>query len=320
MLTLDGSVSPYLPTREILEALDCPCWLDVATPVLAEMTRDRLALLHGVASERIALFPNDRTRLDRLLTLRSGAPLAVFPPSEQDLCSVREQCEVLCIERSDRLRIEAPQIEAIPAGAAALVLTPNDPVGTALGFTGAAQLARRTSLLALDERSAEMQRRSMIPLVEEFDSIVLLRSFGEWAGLGEDAPGYAITTAGIAGELDRSEELSRQGLNAALSAVSNASKLDAIAHRVRLERLRLYRMLRKLNLLKPLPSDAGYVLAEVTRGERDVIARALLERETFVFAPQQARLSNTLRFSAVSPAATRQLQSALIDIGRMELG
>ncbi len=130
-------------------------------------------------------------------------------------------------------------------------MTPNDPTGNAIGVTTAAQLGRQCRLLVLDERSAEMQRRSMIPLVEEFDSIVLLRSFADWAGLGATAPGYAISTSRIAGAIDRSDELGTSGLQAALAAVSNASKLDAIAHRVRIERLRLYRMLRKLNFLTP---------------------------------------------------------------------
>lgn len=56
MLALDGSVSPYLPTREILDAL-------VGTPQpvrsvsdLAWSLRTRLALLQGVSVDRIALF------------------------------------------------------------------------------------------------------------------------------------------------------------------------------------------------------------------------------------------------------------------------
>jgi histidinol-phosphate/aromatic aminotransferase/cobyric acid decarboxylase-like protein len=90
--------------------------------------------------------------------------------------------------------------------------------------------------------------------------------------------------------------------------------LDAIAYRVRLERMRLYRMLRKLNFLRPLPSDGAYVLAEVTRGDRDQIAVALIERGISVYCPRAIRLEQTLRFSAISPLATRQLQAALVEI------
>lgn len=312
MLVLDGSVSPYLPTKEILAAM-CGCpERDLPADRLISMLRERLAMLHDVSSERIALFPHDEHRFEPLLERQRDVPWVTYSPGGHSLGSPAS----LSIERDRRYRIDTAQIEATPRGSVALVMTPNDPTGNAIGVTTAAQLGRRCSLLILDERSAEMQRRSMIPLVEEFDSIVLARSFADWAGLGTDAPGYAITTKRIAKTLDRSGDLANAGLHAALAAVSNAAQLDAIAHRVRLERMRLYRMLRKLNFLAPFPSDSGYVLAQVTRGDRDTIAAALQEREIAVFAPADDRLRETLRFSAISPVATRALQDALVDISR----
>lgn len=316
MLALDGSRSPYLPTREILAALEEPIAPERSRLVLARMLRERLALLHGVNADRIALMPNDSTRFDSLLEFGAGAPVSVFAPTELDRSMLGPAAEIIEIERSSRFRIEIGQIAMMRPETIALVMTPNDPTGNAIGPPAAAQLARRASLLILDERSAEMQRRSMIPLVEEFDSIVLMRSFDEWAGLARNAPAYAISTNRIASTIDRSGELCLAGVNAALAAVSDAQTLDAIAQRVRLERLRLYRMLRKLNFLRPFPSDAGYVLAEITRGDRDEIADALVARGITAYRPQLPRLGNTLRFSAISPAATRQLQTVLVEISR----
>jgi histidinol-phosphate/aromatic aminotransferase/cobyric acid decarboxylase-like protein len=305
MLVLDGSRSPYLPTREILAAVRQAASPDFSTADLARNLRERLALLHGVTVDRIALFPDDSTRFERLIELAPGVPVSLFSPTDFDRAALADAA-VVEIERSARFRIENEQIEAMSLKSIALVMTPNDPTGNAIGVTTAAQLAHRAELLILDERSAEMQRRSMVPLVEEFDSIVLVRSFADWAGLAPTAPAYAITTNRIAASIDRSAELSTCGLNGALAAVSNAQMLDAIAHRVRLERMRLYRMLRKLNFLHPFPSDGAYVLANVTRGDRNEIAAALLERGIVVFGPRTPALEQTLRFSAISPAATRQ--------------
>lgn len=316
LLILDGSHSPYLPPREILEAFAAGPLLEWSPTELATMLRQRLALVHGVTASRIALFPGDDRRLDWVLRIRPDRPLVWYPPSDFDCTEIDHTGSVIEIERTTHFRIEAKQIEATPTGATALITTPNDPTGNALGLTTAASLARRTGLLILDERSAEMQRRSMIPLVEEFDSIVLLRSFADWAGLGETAPAYAITTPAIGSLIDRSDEINEAGLRGALVAVRNAAKLDAIAHRVRLERMRLFRMLRKLNFLAPYPSDAGYVLASVTRGDRDQIARQLLASGISVHIPQDPRLAHTLRFAAISPIATQRLQHALVEISR----
>jgi len=319
VLVLDGSLSPYLPPRELLNAPADELLADRGVPELARMLRERLAHLHAIAPSRIALFPDHPAGLRRLAESRAGSPIVEYGPTLSEWSNLPPLSEAIVIERSDRFRIERAQIEATPPGSMALVMTPNDPTGNAIGLTTAAQLAHRAGRLILDERSAEMQRRSMIPLVEEFDSIVLLRSFRAWAGLDHEALSYAISTDQIVSSVDASEELSVPGLLAALAAVRHANKLDAIAHRVRLERLRLYRMLRKLNFLVPFPSDAGYVLAAVTRGDRDTIAEALRERGIAAFAPQHPRLAHTLRFAAVSPAATTRLQHALVDINRTVL-
>lgn len=319
MLALDGSVTPYLPTKEILAALESGPAVDLPPTVLASRLRGRLASLHGVTPDRIALFPHDATRFQRLAAICPSAPWVVYSPGTSLEPGQSLQSPILEIERNARWRIGAEQIAATPPGSISLVVTPNDPTGNAIGLPAVAQLAHRAALLVLDERSAEMQRRSMIPMVEEFESIVLLRSFSDWAGLGGQAPGYAITTARIAAALDRASEVDCAGLIAAAAAVANADKLDAIAQRVRLERQRLYRMLRKLNMLIPYPSEAGYVLAKVVRGERDQMARELSMRSIATYAPQEERLLDTLRFSAISPVATRQLQNALIDIGRTVL-
>jgi histidinol-phosphate aminotransferase len=320
MLALDGTRSPYLPTREILAALERPVAPEYTAGDLGRKLRERLALLQGVSTERIALLPGDGNRFEHLLGLGPSCPVTVFSPTLLDRSSLGWTTDVVEIARSARFRIETEQVEALRPDSIALVMTPNDPTGNAIGLTTAAQLARGSRFLILDERSADMQRRSMIPLVEEFDSIVLLRSFADWAGLADNAPAYAITTKRIAAAIDRTPELSATGLSGALAAVSGAQMLDAIAQRVRLERMRLYRMVRKLNFLRPYPSDADYVLAEVTRGDRDEIAFALAARGIAVFSPQLPRLEGTLRFSAISPAATRQLQIALVDISRTVIG
>ena len=316
LLMLDGSVSPYLPPSEMLDEHPGDRFAGRDAGELARMLRDRLSLLHNISPARIALFPDDDNRLHRIVVANSGRPLVSYSPVSPEWRGLPQLGETLSIERGDRFQIDQAQIEATPPGATALVMTPNDPTGTATGLATAAHLARRAGLLVLDERSAEMQRRSMIPLVEEFDSIVLLRSFRDWAGLDHEAPAYAITTSRIAEQVDAPGELSIPGLQVALTAMSNAPRLDAIAHRVRLERLRLFRMLRKLNLVAPFASDAGYVLAEVTRGNRDEIAAALLQRGIAAYSPLDPRLAHTLRFSAISPVATRRLQLALTDIGR----
>lgn len=273
-------------------------------------------MLHGVAADRIALVPNGPDRIGGVLESIATGPIVVFPPFERS--GIERPLDLMEIERDDRFRVAPSIVERLSVGATAVVMTPNDPTGTGLEVSTATRLGSRAGFLVIDDRSPEIRGRSFVPAIEEFESILLVRSFEEWAGL-EHAPAYVIGSRRLAKALDRSEEVAPRDLALGLAAVRDASRLDAIAHRVRIERNRLYRMLRKSNALEPSPSSAGYVLARVARGDRDTIHAALRARGVTAYASQHPRLRETLRFSALSPVATQRLQRELIDICRTVL-
>jgi histidinol-phosphate/aromatic aminotransferase/cobyric acid decarboxylase-like protein len=83
--------------------------------------------------------------------------------------------------------------------------------------------------------------------------------------------------------------------------------------RVREEKSRLYRTLRKLNMVRPLPSWANFVLVRVERGERDYYVRELAERSIVVHRPAQPELEQFFRVSATNAEQTHALKVALIE-------
>ena len=122
MLALDGSVSPYLPTKEILAAIETAVEAALTPAILARMLRDRLALLHGISPERIALFPHDERRFERLAAICPNAPWVAYPPGSASLGTFPGSMETFEIERSYRFRIETEQIAATPPGSISMVM------------------------------------------------------------------------------------------------------------------------------------------------------------------------------------------------------
>ncbi|HYO29606.1 MAG TPA: aminotransferase class I/II-fold pyridoxal phosphate-dependent enzyme, partial [Thermomicrobiales bacterium] len=102
---------------------------------------------------------------------------------------------------------------------------------------------------------------------------------------------------------------------AALATFDDLDWVMAMVRRVREERSRLYRMLRKLNMVQPLPSWAGFLLTRVERGDAGLVADALAERGILVARPDSPELGNYLRVSAGRPEDTDALRKALIEIG-----
>jgi histidinol-phosphate/aromatic aminotransferase/cobyric acid decarboxylase-like protein len=86
----------------------------------------------------------------------------------------------------------------------------------------------------------------------------------------------------------------------------------ATVRRVREERARLFRMLRKLNMLQPYPSWANYSLARIERGSAAEFAANLARRNIIIHHPPHPELAHFFRISATQPAATDALRHALI--------
>jgi histidinol-phosphate aminotransferase len=152
------------------------------------------------------------------------------------------------------------------------------------------------------------------PLVAEFDNLVVLRSIVPWAGLHGLPVGYALCSTRAAARLQRLAPLG--GLNraaqlAAIASLGDRENLMQRVRRIRLERGRLYRQLRKLNLLQPYPSAAPFLLCKMTRGEAPMVQRHLQEDGILVKALSDRSLSNHLRIGVGKPEDTNALISSL---------
>jgi histidinol-phosphate aminotransferase len=101
---------------------------------------------------------------------------------------------------------------------------------------------------------------------------------------------------------------------AAHATLDDLDYVRATAERVREEKARLFRMLRKLNMLRPLPSWANFLLVRIERGDPVLFEHELADRGIRVHRPLQRELDRHLRISAIGPDSTVALKQALIEI------
>ena len=93
--------------------------------------------------------------------------------------------------------------------------------------------------------------------------------------------------------------------------------LNFAVARIKDEKARMYRMLRKLNMVRPMPSWANFVLVRVERGDPSLYPDELLKREIRIHVPEQPELAGYFRISAVSHDATAALRAALSKSARL---
>lgn len=321
-IRLDLLQNPYGPSLQALEALTGADAVGCSADELGNELRRRLAQRLGVAPDRVLLANGmDDLLAAVFLWIRQRGPLILFPPSDPGAArrAALHGVEVVSVRRGPTfaLGLDAATASDLPDRAAALVGSPNDPTGTLLGTQEAVRLARSCNLVLIDERHAEYAGRTLLPLAREFDNVLVLRSFETWAGLVALPFAYAVGPPRLIAELapyGREGGVAAGAALAALATLDDLAWVEATVRRVREERSRLFRTLRKLNMVRPFPSWANFVLARFERGGADLFSRELAARGIAVHRPEQVELPDCVRISGTVPEQTDALKRALIEI------
>ena len=82
------------------------------------------------------------------------------------------------------------------------------------------------------------------------------------------------------------------------------------------ERERLFDLLSRLDFLKPIPSQANFILCEVTRGNAKYIQDELEKQGILVRYYNTPLLQNYISISAGKPEQTDRIIEALEELGR----
>ena len=100
-----------------------------------------------------------------------------------------------------------------------------------------------------------------------------------------------------------------------MATLENHASVAATLKLVREERSRLYRFLRKLSFLEPLPSWAPFITARVTIVSRQDLIDGLAKRGIRVHAPSEPGLEHYVRIGIGSRTAMDRLRAALLELG-----
>jgi histidinol-phosphate aminotransferase len=320
-LRLDLLANPFGASLRVPEALASIDDLHLPQPERAVRLRRCLAGLHSVPDNRIVLGNGIDDLILAIVKLADG-PVVLFPPTDDETARLAAWigAEVVTVERATGFAVQLdPGAEALPRNGIAFVQSPNDPTGTILGAQDAVRIARRCRLLVVDERHGAYSLRTLLPYVREFDNVVILRTFETWAGLAGLPIAYAVAPPSIAAAIDSRRARSEVALGPVIAAQATLEDLpwmEATIDRVREEKSRLYRTLRKLNMIRPSPSWANFLLARIERGAIDQFETALNEREIRVHRPSHPGVQDCFRISAASGDATNALKMALIEAAR----
>lgn len=318
---LDTNENPYgtsLRVQEVLASFERYHRYPDADQLAA---RRRLADYVGMSAERI-LIGNGADELIDLVLLATIDPgdEVVIPTPTFGVYAERPSLFGGVAREVPRQPDFELDLEAIEAAVnertkVIFVASPNNPTGNLVSSRELVRLLRTGALVVLDEAYYEFSGKTFAPLVTEWDNLVVLRTFSKWTGLAGLRIGYGIFPPALIDALWKVKapfNVNIAALKAIEAALDDREYLKERVGRIRVERGRLYRSLRKLNFLQPFPSQGNYILARVTRGDAHDIHRRLYRRGILVRKYGDPQLRDMLRITVGRPEDTDRLMAALL--------
>jgi len=321
LLRLDQLANPYGPSIRSLEAIGSATDLHLPNPARQAALRSRIAAMESVPATWITLANGlDEFFMSILLARRSNGPLVVFPPTDQSVqrLAALAGTDVVSVPRSHRFAVEVDPAATseFPKTSTIVVQSPNDPTGTLLAPANVVRLIRLGGLVIVDERHGAYSPRSLRPMAGEFTNLAVVKTFETWAGLAGLPLAYAIAPAKLSLQLSAAmiRPPAAGAVIAAEATLDDFAYVDATVERIRNEKSHLYRTMRKLNMLRPFPSWANFLLARIERGDAAFFDAGLRARGIAWQSPAAPELPDFVRISAATPDATIALKNALIEI------
>ena len=146
-----------------------------------------------------------------------------------------------------------------------LVPSPNNPTGNSFRVKDIEEiLSRFDGIMVVDEAYAEYADETMVRRVNEFDNLIVLRTFSKAYAMAALRVGYAVSNLNVAGMMNCVKipySLNKISEGAATAAVKDQDFIRRSVAMVKEQRPYLSAGLKKLGF-EPYPSDSNFIMAK----------------------------------------------------------
>jgi histidinol-phosphate aminotransferase len=202
-------------------------------------------------------------------------------------------------------------------GAVTFIATPNSPSGHAVPLDDLRQLAANLSgILAIDEAYVDFAETTALPLVREFDNVIVLRTLSKGYSLAGLRLGFGVANPALLAGLFKVRD--SYNIDTIAAAVGTAAMTDqayknACAEQVKASRTQLGIDLKQLGW-QIWPSQANFLLTQPPPGQAQRLYAGLKARGILVRYFAQPGLDDKLRITVGTDAQNAALIEALVSL------
>ena len=322
---LDANENPYGPSPRVLRAIAESEVLHTYPDAEQQTLRAALADYAGLATENIVVGNGSDEVLDmiiRLLLEPRDKVLSCIPTfgMYKFLTDVAGG-KLVELDRTPDYGIDLDAIRSAADDRTKIIFlaSPNNPTGNSVPREQVVELLDMGLYVVIDEAYYEFAGHTVADLVNDYETLMVVRTFSKWAGLAGVRIGYAIVSAEVGAYLNQIKQPYNVSVFAQIAALESLKDVDYLMGNVKAlvnERARLFGTLQGLDYLTPVPSEGNYILCNVTRGDGEQIYKLLKQRNIFVRYYDRPNLKNCFRISVGRPEETDRLADALAEIGK----
>ena len=202
-----------------------------------------------------------------------------------------------------------------------VIANPNAPTGMTVPVSDIRQLLEKdpARLVIVDEAYVDFGGGSCVPLIPEFDNLLVVQTMSKSRSLAGGRIGYALGSAALIADLNRVKysfnpyNVNRLSLAAGTAAVEDEAYFQGCCAAVRETRAWTVRELEKLGFTV-LPSSANFVFAKSNQLSGGELYRRLKENGILVRWFDKDRIRDYLRITIGSQKQMEALVQKLMDL------
>lgn len=322
VIRLNANENPYGALPEVSAALkDIP--LHLYPDPNQRRLRQALSKYTGQPVERIIAGAGGDEIIDLLMRLfvDSGQIVLDCEPTfgMYSFAARLADAEIASIPRNGNWDLDTPaMLNAIDDRARIVFLaSPNNPTGNLLTESDARALLETGVIVCVDETYYEFSNSSLSRLLEEYENLVILRSFSKWAGIAGLRVGYAIASEKLISHLmdiKQPYNINIAGETAVLTALANRELLLERASSLVSQRKRIEEWIDGTDGISFYPSEGNFLLCRFDHLSAEDAYVGLAKHGIFVRRFPQSVLEHSLRISAGTPEQTDRLIDALQNV------
>ncbi len=323
LIKLDGNENPYGCSPRVRKALSNYPYYHIYPDSEQRELRRALARYVGIPADQIVVGSGSDEIIDFIMRLfidpGTGVVNCVPTFGMYQFSTEAWAGKIVSIPRDKGFVIDVRAVKKALKEEAKVVFvaSPNNPSGNTTSREDVLELLGTGAIVVVDEAYYEFSGQTIIPLMADYDNLIVLRTFSKWAGIAGLRVGYGIFPENIAKHLMKIKPPYNVNVAAQIAAIESLRDLDHLQQTIKAiitERQRLFTRLAGFSSLKPYPSDANFILCSAAGNQATRIYQELKRRGILIRYFDTPLLKDYIRISVGKPEHTDALVAALNEI------